>query len=549
MISLPSEVYKNNLLHWVYSINPNACDESEWELLKKVCSCYLYNENHDFQIDRILLSDNDKLLIERNNYVYAENKEIKARFIDVAIRCGLYKEIKLNLKRECSDLYLQLAAELHDCSFFVRSLLVRDVRSLWGKEFIEKVVTILLQEDFYPHWLVITSDRWMKNLGLESTGIAKILDVYKKRAETDKQFDCHWQLQYVEFLYVFKQITRDESYKRKALVHETFADFTNDNREPNTFYPNLHQFYQNAFNDINHVKKLFPDDWERIHDKLVASNKEFVEMLATAGVHIKYEVNPDAQKYFHEVVLPQLIFEDPLDVLLLLMKVPYYPACNDIVVNMRKNLSTQNPLLASCFIMAQVNKEGNTIGINRNDAGFNVQVHKHLRTYLLYHLWIIRNHFHNLQLQINEEQVFTLLQSKHSVYVNDEQLLLWAKAICAIVNGDEMLGAYALMPQIESILRMLAEEQLGDMTMLSNELQLEHTLGGILGKLKPYMSEALYDELTFFLVDGCDVNLRNDMLHGLIVNPFLIQKYSIYLLYIALNLFFREKKFLFEQNG
>ena len=39
------------------------------------------------------------------------------------------------------------------------------------------------------------------------------------------------------------------------------------------------------------------------------------------------------------------------------------------------------------------------------------------------------------------------------------------------------------------------------------------------------------------------------MMHGLIENPMQVQKYSVYLLYIALNLFFREDNFLFQHNN
>jgi len=84
MIKLPKDTYKRDLLHWVYSLNVEDCDQKEYELLKKVCTCYIYNGKHNFQIDRIKITESDKVLIQERDYIHSENKEIRARFIDVA---------------------------------------------------------------------------------------------------------------------------------------------------------------------------------------------------------------------------------------------------------------------------------------------------------------------------------------------------------------------------------------------------------------------------------------------------------------------------------
>lgn len=244
--------------------------------------------------------------------------------------------------------------------------------------------------------------------------------------------------------------------------------------------------------------------------------------------------------------MPLMNFDNPMDVLLLLMNAPFFPADENTAKKLRQKWSKESPLVAMCFNMAQVNSEGNTIGISNDDAGFNVQTHRYMRLHILFYLWTIVEHFHRLRLNLEENKVYGLLHSMHSKHVNDEQQILWAKGICAILNGEPLLGAYVLMPQVESIIRSLAEERLGDMTKLTDELQHETALGGVLERLKSSMSETMNDELRFFLVDGCDVNIRNEMMHGLLENPMQVQKYSVYLLYIALNLYFREEKFLLQ---
>lgn len=546
MIELPKDAYNKGLLHWVYSLNVNKQDINEWELLKKVCTCYLFNGDHPFQIDKLIITDSDKFAIEEREYIHSENIEIRARFIDVAIRSGLYRNQKLDLKHECSDLYLSLAEKLHEPQAFVRSILVRDVRTLWDEAFVNRVLAIVRNEDYNPHWLVVISDRIKSNLGLNCSAVMELLGIYEDRLMTDKSNDYQWQLQYVEMQLCFCRIDKMKAHQMRGLVHEAEGDYTIAHKEPNTFYPNLHQIFQDAFNEIDQVKDKYPNDWERIHNKLVIEKKEFVEMLSLIGVHTKFEVSEDFQEQVRAELLPQMKFNNPMDVLLLIMNTPCFSAFEETVMNIRKRWSQESPLLAICFNMAQVNSEGNTVGVNKEDAGFHVQVHQFLRMHTLFYLWTIVEHFHCLHLELEEEKVFGLLQSKNSKYVDHNQLILWTKGICSILNGEPLLGSYILMPQVESIIRKLAEDNLGDMTKMDKELQFEETFGNVLNKLKSKMSEAMNDELRLFFVDGCGVNLRNEMLHGLIENPMQVQKHSVYLLFFALNLFFREDKFLFE---
>lgn len=546
MIELPKDAYKRDLLHWVYSLNVDDCDLCEYKLLEKVCTCYLHNGEHPFQIAKIEITQDEKCFIEERDYIHAEDIEIRARFMDVSIRCGLYKKEKLSLKRDCSNLYLELAKSQHDCFAFVRSVLVRDVTLLWDELYINSVLKILNEEDFNPLWIVDVANRLKLNLGQDSRIITDLIEIYERRLLSDKQRDYQWQLNYIDLILVFGRISQEEAHLKKALVHEADGDETIRNKEPNTLYPNLHQTFQDAFNEIDQVKKLYQEDWKRIHEKLVEEKKNFVEMLSLAGAHTKYEVSAEFQKQTREYLMPLMNFDNPMDVLLLLMNAPFFPADENTAKKLRQKWSKESPLVAMCFNMAQVNSEGNTIGISNDDAGFNVQTHRYMRLHILFYLWTIVEHFHRLRLNLEENKVYGLLHSMHSKHVNDEQQILWAKGICAILNGEPLLGAYVLMPQVESIIRSLAEERLGDMTKLTDELQHETALGGVLERLKSSMSETMNDELRFFLVDGCDVNIRNEMMHGLLENPMQVQKYSVYLLYIALNLYFREEKFLLQ---
>lgn len=139
MIKLTKDTYKRDLLHWVYSLNVEDCDQKEYELLRKVCTCYIYNGKHNFQIDRIKITESDKVLIQERDYIHSENKEIRARFIDVAIRSGLYKKNKLELKRECSgetaDVGDKATAMLMNTQIFKKNLNAATTSTKESEEF------------------------------------------------------------------------------------------------------------------------------------------------------------------------------------------------------------------------------------------------------------------------------------------------------------------------------------------------------------------------------------------------------------------------------
>lgn len=541
IIRLPDNTLTQDLLDWLYSFTVDKHNQEEWELLKKVCTCYLSNGKHVFQIDRIEITKNDKRLIEENNYINAENKEIRARFIDVAIRSGLYKDRKLTLKRECSDLYLGIAYERHSCFAFVRSLLVRDVRKLWDNDFVTRILNVVEKEDFSPHWLCVVADKIKVNIGIDSDVINTILKLYKERYEKEKYNDLQWRLKYVELLVCFEQINKNEAHRRRALVYEAFGNYIVNNKEPNTFYPNLLQIFQDAFNEIDSVKELFHEDWKRVHGTLEKEKINFIKDLSSFGIKTNYEVSDDFKKIVEKEFLPNMSFNTPMDVLYLIMDVPSVP----LLMSLGKNVTHRNTLLSMCQNSIQLDSKGNVVGLMKGGVE-DINIHRFSRMHILFLLWAILDHYHDLRLQLEESEVYNLLLSKKSRFVNEDILIIWVKGICCIVNDDPLLGSYILMPQVEAILRNIAEEKVGDMTDLSKELQFEYTLSVVLNKIKPYMSKAFNDELRYFFIDGSDVNLRNKMMHGLIDNPLLVNKYSVYLLYFALNLFFREDKFLFQ---
>lgn len=132
-------------------------------------------------------------------------------------------------------------------------------------------------------------------------------------------------------------------------------------------------------------------------------------------------------------------------------------------------------------------------------------------------------------------------------YVEEDKVQNWAKAYQHYFEGDMVVASHLLMPLFEHALHNLLEEIVEDVTKLNWEVQKEPTLIGILTQLKPYCNSTLYDELTFFLVDGNDVNYRNRLMHGL-MGSMDVLRYGHYMFYLSNLLYFKGRKFL-EMGG
>ena len=128
-------------------------------------------------------------------------------------------------------------------------------------------------------------------------------------------------------------------------------------------------------------------------------------------------------------------------------------------------------------------------------------------------------------------------------FIEEDRVEIWAKAYYNYFMGETYMACHLLMPQLEHAFHNLLELKEGDVTMLSNDIQKEPNLTWFLKGLRQYGNQTLLDELDFFLNNGCDVNLRNRLMHGLIRMDDML-RYGHYLFYIANILYLKGEKFL-----
>ena len=132
-------------------------------------------------------------------------------------------------------------------------------------------------------------------------------------------------------------------------------------------------------------------------------------------------------------------------------------------------------------------------------------------------------------------------------YIEESRKLLWAKGIVEGCKGDMIASAHILMPQIERSLVVKAQEYCGDLTHYERDRHDQIPLDKALDAMKPYMKGITYDELSFFLLNGADINFRNRLAHGLMEAGTIVNE-GVYLWWLAIKLFFCEKELFLKKN-
>lgn len=540
MLQYPTDLYNNRLYEWIYTYDYEESDEKEYALIRRVCTCHLSREDSESYIERIKLTEEEKELLSQIDYLWLECRELKARISDVLLFNAVIRgRDRLSIMEQCSDLYLSLFEEFDDFYYIVRSIEVRKISALYTKEFCERICKAIKNADLYPFVINRIICPISRNCSPEF--VKDLINIYKERKDNK---DYNWKEQYYELLLTAKDIHESEYHFQMALIYEAEGDEIVANKEQNTIYPNLHKIYHKAYQEIYKVKSLWPIDLQRIHDKLENANKEFIECLSMSGLRTVYDLPEEIKLRIRKTVLKDLQTNKPIEIIGLIINVPYFPGDAIYVDKIRQKISNGSVIDNLLYGIERMDENGNTIAINNTQSFITMEAKTYARQTLLYFLWTLICYYDTNDEKVDENEVYAILECHHSKYVDDQSLIIWSKAICNILSGDAILGTYALMPQLENLIRKLAEIKIGDATNLQDDRQEELTFGTVLHKLKEHTDKTLCRELELFLTDRSGVGLRNSMMHGL-ASTFEVQQYSVYVLYLALKLFAQEDKFLY----
>lgn len=541
-ISLPDNLYASDLRAWVRTLRLKYPENKEVLLLNKVVLAYIddtiLKDKSNF-IGSISLSNEDREIIEKCGWLQSGNIEIRARFTDLVLRF-IHGSQKLVKMKSCSDDYFTVSKivfrsavrSAHACDYLVRSVRVCVAKKLYDDIFINRAGKLIVDFDVSPIKTCMIIETLIKNISADlKTQLLKTLNNhFQKRAAKDFQFND----KYLDYLWNTGQTNAENYHLMKALNYESIANKMIAESEPNTFYPQIQDHFQNAYNHIFPYRLKFTDDFSRIKNAFENANKNSTKMLMMCGVPIQYSTNDRLVELIDRTLSKETI-HNSIDMLHLFIETPLFAASSKLVSQFKAQI-TDSFFVAAMASTIHYDEKGHVTGKNEMNEYPSMESHKHLRPNSLYYLLKMKQLFKEEQVTIDEEIIEALLTSKRPEFVNEEDLIFWKIAIVSSLKDDYYTSSYIIMPQLERALRCIAATNV-DVVHLENERQDEHNLSELIDDLKPYMNEELNNELKYFLVTGTDVNFRNRLVHG-IIRPIEIIKYGPYLMAISLKLFF-----------
>lgn len=546
MIELLPNKYEHNLLEAFWTYKPKGKKDQELcSLLGRICRARIVDRhNCDSQhelIGTICLSEDEKQLIDEFRLLDHPNLEVKTRFLDVMMRF-IKGRGRVEKMRQVSDSYLLLYKETGTVFYLIRSLELREIKTLYDDVFLKELQEIVTNPLIHPGWMtqVLSKVKSKVNDGLDNSYIKAILSDYATGAV---QKDAYWEDSHLDMLNGIGALEAKDYHYQKALNWEKYADQMEANKKENVFNIGLHSILQKSYNEIYQVSNSYTEDFKRIRNKYNAAKKAFVEAMSLFGVKYKYEVPQSMIKRIQKTV-GNISVEAAPQVLICYLTIPFFTSWKLLIDDQVKKSIQGSSIIERCFPHSQrLDDEGNVTGISDFEQSQRLIVHGYVRATLLYYILCVYERIGEHTLDFGEPLFYKILNDVKPSFVEEDRVQFWAKAYDYYFNGDIMAACHILMPQFEHALHNLLEEIVEDVTMLDNDIQKEPTLVGILNQLKPYCNPALFDELYMFLVDGNDVNFRNCLLHGLMGTMDMF-RYGHYLFYLANLLYFKGKDFL-----
>ena len=542
-ITIPSNILYAELKSWLRVTQTEQPNSIEVSLLKKVLLAHL-DDSHlrdktNF-IGNIKLSDEEKELVEKHDWLESENLEIRARFTDVYLR-HIKGSHKLNVMKQCSDDYLTVFEQTHYRDYLIRAAHVCTAKKIYDSDFVYRIINNIICNDINPYWAFIILKQIINNIpkAVRDNVLSLLNNHFRKRAENDLNYADN----YINFLKETNQLDKNEYNRAKALIYESIAKRIINNQKPNTFFPSIQDNYEQAHHFAYQCRYSYPDDYKRITADYEKANQEFMTMLTSFGVRSEYRIDSELQKNIDSDI-PNIVIHDYIDALNIIVNAPLYTADNRLISALKTEIA-QNECLKSMASTINLDEKGHVIGTAPIYDYPILEAHIRIRQYSVYMMTRIAQYIQEAHLNFDEENIVKLLIVQKPDYVGEDDLTYWNLAITSALKNDYITAIHIIMPQFEKALRNIASSKV-DTVHLENKRQDEHNLYEVLQDLKPFMSNELNNELVYFLTSGCDVNFRNRLMHGLI-KPFEILRYGPYMICLALKLFF-DPNFIIPSN-
>ncbi len=464
-------------------------------------------------------------------YTTSENIQIKAYSNDV---CSNYiKGIeKITMVRSVSEDYLWLYEHCHTPRYLLRAITVRKYKGLNDYDFLEKITSIL-QRKIYPGWMkeickALYNMKYSKEDLLSVSNLIKEeINKIENKSEKSNMFD---EFLLLDALFELGFITINELHFKKAIVCEKEYDYRKSENEDHIIAYNL-QSIEDSFNEIKYVKNIYKDDYCRIMRKYYMEQKDFSEKFNKMGIRTEYEIPKDL---IEEIInyVESLKLSNPVEILQHIISISFL---NRKLID----YEFKENELGLMFKRKNLGSSGQIIGTASPEDSSRINYYLEFRLKMRFFINQYLKKSSELYNMNNEEEFIKFVCRNCSLkYIDDGHKLLWCKGFVQAFSGEYILAVHLLVPQIEHYLRKKAESIYGPLHKLENVRQQdEPTLTNILELLKNHFKEDLYHDFRLFFNAASDVNMRNNIAHGLWgYNEIL--KHAPYCIWLAIKIYF-----------
>jgi hypothetical protein len=160
-------------------------------------------------------------------------EEVKTRFLDVMMRFvnGKRRHERMRL---VSDGYLYLYRETGTVFYLIRSIELREVRTLYDEKFLKEFHAQVVSSVVHTGWMTQILSRFISivDCGLNNLCIKAILSDYAREAVTK---DAYWKDSYLDMLKGIGALDASDYHYQKAINWEQHADQIETNKKDNVF--------------------------------------------------------------------------------------------------------------------------------------------------------------------------------------------------------------------------------------------------------------------------------------------------------------------------
>lgn len=529
-INIPNKKYSKTLKAFSYKMykeNDSLFNNTLFQLLK--------SELSDNSLKEIKLDKNDILSLD-NLIKEVNNKEIVARWNDYKFM--VMKENKVSHIQKAVESYLEIYKEVKEVEYMQRALtLIKKAKSIFKDQieaFTDYSIKEIKQVESSHSKLSLTKSSLFLNQKKFLGELKDYFEDLKMRSFNSNNYSD--TKNYIETLSVIKFYTKEKYKIQLALCFEAEADQYNSKKEDNTYYPKILSLYIQSLKELIGVKESLSIK-NRLEKKIKKEQLIYSEMLQSAGIKFN---NSLKRETFNSLGVKD--FKSGYQTIISLPILP------------NEKTNYKKPFLSQFFKdYIHLNNKGAVTGIGDEQTynfNFSRNWNRNNLISIIREIKIIMD-FDKI---ISKELVYSLLEKSKSKFIPPNRMYLFAEGLYQGFTNNFIISTHILLPQIENSLKDIIEQNGRNTTRFTDDIQNDNTLGSILTidksnkMLDGICNRDLLVELNNFLVDGNNINFRNQVCHGL-MEPFLIDYFGIYLWWLTLKMSVKTKElFKFRQG-